>query len=38
VRHARPGKPVRLKKSARLRLAEACTLRLDFEKRKAEKA
>ena len=37
-RRVRPGKPVRLKKGARLRLAEACTLRLGFEKRKEEKS
>jgi hypothetical protein len=37
-RRVRPGKPARLKKGARLQLAEACTLRLGFEKRKAEKS
>jgi hypothetical protein len=32
----RPGKPARLKGGARMRLAEACTLRLGFERRKKE--
>ena len=31
-----PGRPVRLKSGARLKLADACTLRLGFEKRKKE--